>query len=349
MNIVKNIPIQNIYYMLTYAFQALSGQGYKNIEAERFENINELFAEILIKGIKSLLKQGLDKEYMEISESLSVLRGKINISESIKTNVICKNQLNCVYDEFTINSYQNKILKSTLLLLVKSNITKERKKELKKLLIFFNDVDTISLYNINWKFQYNKNNQTYKMLISICNLIIEGLLHSTADGETKLMDFLDEQKEHRLFEKFVFEYYKKEFPMLQVTAPHIKWQLDNDFNYMLPTMKSDIMLTYNNQIFIIDTKFYARSLQKNYDKYTIHSNNLYQIFTYVKNKDIELRNSDFTVVGMLLYAKTNEEVYPDCEYIMSGNKISVKTLNLNCDFKEIVQQLEIIISQNFVI
>ena len=31
------IPIRNIYYMLSYAFQVLSEQGYKNIETEQFE------------------------------------------------------------------------------------------------------------------------------------------------------------------------------------------------------------------------------------------------------------------------------------------------------------------------
>ena len=36
---------------------------------------------------------------------------------------------------------------------------------------------------------------------------------------------------------------------------------------------------------------------------------------------------------MLLYAKTEEAITPDCSYVMSGNKISVKTLDLNKEFK----------------
>ena len=42
---------------------------------------------------------------------------------------------------------------------------------------------------------------------------------------------------------------------------------------------------------------------------------------------------------MLLYAKTDEEIYPNNEYLMSGNKITVKTLDLNCDFEQIAAQL----------
>ena len=78
-----------------------------------------------------------------------------------------------------------------------------------------------------------------------------------------------------------------------------------------------------------------------YNSKTIHSNNLYQIFTYVKNKDI---NKNGKVSGMLLYAKTNEDIIPNSEYIMSGNKIMVRTLDLNKDFKFITQSLNKIAS-----
>ena len=42
---------------------------------------------------------------------------------------------------------------------------------------------------------------------------------------------------------------------------------------------------------------------------------------------------------MLLYAKTDEAIQPDNTYMMSGNKISVKTLDLYCEFSEIANQL----------
>jgi len=63
------------------------------------------------------------------------------------------------------------------------------------------------------------------------------------------------------------------------------------------------------------------------------------IFTYVKNMDAA--NSG-KVSGLLLYAKTDEEIVPDSDYIMSGNRISVKTLDLNTDFFNISRQLNAI-------
>ena len=66
------IPIRDIYYMLSYAFQVLNEQGYKNIETEQFDNVAELCAAILSKGISVQLKRGLNREYIEETESLFI-------------------------------------------------------------------------------------------------------------------------------------------------------------------------------------------------------------------------------------------------------------------------------------
>lgn len=188
------IRIQNIYYMLSYAFQVLNEDGYKQVATEEFENAAELCAAILIKGVSSQLKRGLGKEYIVQTEELSSLRGKIDISASVKEQTMLRKRLVCNYDEFSVNSYMNRIIRTTMDTLVRSNISKDRKKQLRKLLIYFAEVEPLNRESINWKLQFNKNNQTYQMLISICYLILKGLLQTTSDGSTKLMDFLDEQR-----------------------------------------------------------------------------------------------------------------------------------------------------------
>ena len=67
----------------------------------------------------------------------------------------------------------------------------------------------------------------------------------------------------------------------------------------------------------------------------------------MKNKEAELAGKPHEVSGMLLYARTDETVQPDNVYQMSGNKISVKTLDLNCEFSEIVEQLNCIAEEQF--
>ena len=340
------IPIQNIYYMLSYAFQTLQAENYKDLATENFHNTAELCAAILDKGIGIQLKHGLRRDYVSKSESLSTLQGKLNISESIKTQTMLKKQMICTYDEFSTNIQFNQIIKSTVLLLLKANITNSRKKSLRKLLLFFSDVNEIDLHFVNWYQQYNRSDQNYQMLIGMCYLVYKGLLTTQNNGTTKLMDFFDGQRMCRLYEKFLLEYYRKEHPELTANASQIAWQLDDTENQMLPRMQTDIMLSKNNNILIIDAKYYSHMTQQQYGIHTLHSNNLYQIFTYVKNKEFELRNYEHTVSGMLLYAQTDEDIIPNNTYHMSGNQISVLALDLNQDFSKISRTLDDI-AKNF--
>ena len=97
-------------------------------------------------------------------------------------------------------------------------------------MIYFSGMKELDVHRINWKIPYNQNNQTYRMLISVCYLVVKGLLQTQSDGSMKLMDFLDEQQMYRLYEKFVLEYYRREFPQITTSAPRISWQLDDDKN-----------------------------------------------------------------------------------------------------------------------
>lgn len=313
--------------MLLYAFQVLNEQGYKNIATEQFNNTAELMAAILAKGITVQIKRGLGKEYIPQTEALSALRGKIDIAESIKTQTMLKKQMICSYDEFSVNGIMNRIIKSTVELLLRSDISKSRKKELRKLMVYFGEVEPIDLYTVNWNIQYNRNNQTYRMLISVCYLVVKGLLQTNSDGSTRLMDFIDEQHMCDLYEKFILEYYRKEYPEITANASQIPWQLDDGVGAMLPKMQTDVMLTYKEKVLIIDAKYYTHTTQLRYDTHKLHSGNLYQIFTYVKNKEIQLAAVPHEVSGMLLYAKTDEIIVPDNSYYMSGNKVIVRTLD----------------------
>lgn len=341
------IPIQNIYYMLSYAFRVLTKKDYREMATEEFSNTADLMTEILIAGISQQLKRGLGRAYIEQMEDIPVIRGKENITESVKRQTMINRKLSCVYDDFSVNNSKNRIIKSTALLLLRADVAKQRKSRLRKLLVYFDRVELIDLRTVDWNIHYDKNNQTYRMLISICYLVVKGLLQTQADGKTKIMDFLDDQQMYHLYEKFILEYYKKEYPYIKANASQIKWQLDDGMGYMLPNLLSDITLEYDNKVLIIDAKYYSHIMQNRYEKETIRSANMFQIFTYVKNKEAELRGKPHEVAGMLLYAQTDNGTQPDYRYQMSGNVISVKTLNLNCNFEDIRSQLDGIVTDYF--
>ena len=145
--------------MLSYAFQVLSQNGYKSIATEDFRNIADMFTAILNKGIESQIKRYLYRDYKEKTEELSTLRGSIKVTESINQMSFFYKRFVCSFDEFSVDSYMNRILKSTMIILLKADVSPERKKSLKTLLPYFNGVQVIDINRINWKFHFNQNNQ----------------------------------------------------------------------------------------------------------------------------------------------------------------------------------------------
>lgn len=335
--------------MLSYAFSTLNQGYYDDIAVEKFSNIHNLLAAILAKGIGQQLKQGLYREYSNCKEDVSVVRGKIDMPGTVQNMLARKRILTCEYDELSENNLLNKILKTTVLILLRhSQVDNEHKDDLRKEMKFFSNVETIDPVLVRWSsIRFQRNNNTYRMLIGICKLILEGMLLTTDEGEYRLASLINDQHMSRLYEKFLLEYYKKEFKQLRVSASQISWALDDGVDEMLPIMQTDIMLEKGDKTLIIDAKYYTHTTQSQFDSRTIHSNNLYQIFTYVKNKEAALANVPHEVSGMLLYAKTDETVQPNNRYLMSGNKITVRTLDLNCDFTEIKTQLNEIANQHF--
>lgn len=345
----KSIFIKNIYYMLSYAFTSLSQGGYEEVASEKFENIHNLFAAILAKGIGRQLKRGLYREYIECKEDTAFVRGKIDMPGTIRHEFARRRMLTCQYDELSENNLLNQILKTTVVLLLsQGDVNTKYKSELKKEMLFFSNVDTIDPTTIRWaRIHFRRNSSTYQMLMGICRLTLEGMLLTTEAGNHKLATILDAQSMNKLYEKFILGYYEKECPQVKARASQIAWALDDGADTLLPVMQSDTILTKGNEVLIIDAKYYQHTTQMRYGVHKIYSHNLYQIFAYVKNKDAEFGDKPHKVAGMLLYAATEEEVQPNSVYQMSGNKISVRTLDLNRDFSEIAEQLNGIVQEHF--
>ncbi len=350
MTVDKGIFIQNIYYMLSYAFQILKQEDYRHVAGEKFEKIHDLFAAILEKGVSRQVKQGLYREYVPMQENLSVMRGKLNMGETVHLQVQRKQKLACEFDEFSEDNLYNQILKVTIHRLIRAeDVAPERKQALKKLIVFFGNVTLIQPDHIAWnRLIYQRNNRNYELLLNICYLVLNGMLQTTEDGSYELLSFSDEHME-RLYERFILEYYKQHHPELNPKSAQVKWNLTEQPDRMmiqfLPTMQTDITLQKGEKTLIIDAKYYGKSMAQRYTKETLRSAHLYQIFAYVKNMDTANAGS---VSGLLLYAKTEDEVFPEGKpFMIGGNSIGARTLDLNKEFKIISKQLENIVNFYF--
>ena len=333
---MSTIPIKNVYYMLTYAFDVLKSKKYERLNCEDFDNIYDLMTTLLLCGTNDLIKRGFLKSYINKTEELTAIRGRVNISGSIRKLSFHNAKAVCDFDEFSADIYFNKIIKTTFLYLKHRPVKKNIKRDISKILLYFNEIASIEISTVKWdSFVFNRNNSHYDTLLYFCRLICEETVANQNKGE-KNFRVIEDKLLPKLFEKFIFAFYKNE--LLSDTVLYqkqIKWKSDS-FD-MLPKMNADIKIIHNNQRLIIDTKFYSKSsrIHPFSDNQKVISDNLYQIFTYVKNESANY--PDKSVGGMLLYPKVDRQL--NQSYNIDGSYFYVRTVDLNQDFHLIKTEL----------
>ena len=335
----NNIPIRNIYYMLSYAYQTLNLSEYKQIGTEKFKNVKELYAEILSIGIPVLIRRGLSKDYISIEETSNVIKGKIDINSTIKKNSLVNKKVAVVYDEFSENILLNQIIKATLVYLSRSNkINKKMRRLFFALLPYFAEVSDVELDLQLWKnVRYNRQNIRYQFIVDVCRYIYEELLFDESSKSQIMKEVQDEQRLSSLYEKFIFAFFKRE-TNYNVSRPQIQWKVDDGFTEALPIMQTDLVLKKDKKTLIVDAKFYSENMVARFEGGAAKqkSGNLYQIFTYINNWKKE---TDEMVAGMLLYAKTTALNQPNHIYHIKDNQIFVVSLDLQQDFNGIKENL----------
>jgi len=336
------IPIQNIYYLLSYAWNKLEEQDIVSVQPLECKSAVELFAKVLSNGMNYVFRRGLDRGYLLHHEQTGKLRGRIDFSTTLKRTYFREPSPFCEYDELSHDILHNQIVRTTIARLLQlQELDGVIRDELKLTDQKLRQISHIPLTKKHFSLvQLHSNNSFYDFLLKVCEILYDSLMVSEEDGFTKFRDFLrDEDAMGRLFEAFVRNFFKREQSEFDVGCEIIDWQAtpigDSSID-MLPAMKTDVSLTSSKRKIIIDTKYYAHALQTHYQKETIHSGNLYQLHAYLSNVVIE-GNRQLKCEGILLYPTVEKEL--DVQYEIKGHKVSIRTINLNQNWKHIHQSL----------
>ena len=108
------IPIQNIYYLLCYAWDKMQERDIVNVDQSEYDQLPDLLTKVLISGCNRLFKQGLDRNYVESTELYSGVKGKLEFNESIKTQAFLSGKSVCSFDGPGKWHLNNRLLKRNL-------------------------------------------------------------------------------------------------------------------------------------------------------------------------------------------------------------------------------------------
>jgi 5-methylcytosine-specific restriction enzyme subunit McrC len=337
---VAEIPIQNVYYLLCYAWGQMQEGSLAEAGATGHTELADLFADVLLAGTRRVLRQGLDRGYVARSEDTARLRGRINFSASAKRALLPQAKAHCTFDELSRNVLHNQILRSTLRRLRQvERLDEDLRSGLRGLERRFRGVDLIPLSGRAFgQLQLHAGNSFYRFLMNVCRLVHQNTI-ATESGARRFQNFRrDEAQMWRLFENFVYNFYEHEQSTYRVSSPRIQWDrpAGAEKPARLPTMNTDIVLRSSERAIIIDTKFYRDTLGAHHEKQSYHSGNLYQLFSYLKNAAAQWRRTG-RLEGILLYPTVATAL--DDSFVLGGHRVRVATLDLAGSWQSIRDRL----------
>lgn len=334
------IPIANIYYLLCYAWNQLEESRLVEVDTSEARRPAELFAMVLAGGVSHLLKRGLDRGYVTRHEELSGIRGRLDVAASVKHLSLQRARAWCAHDEFTADVLHNRVVKATLRLLARvSDLESALRDRLHELYRRMPDVreERPSLRAFG-RVVLHRNNAFYGFVLNVCELVQRNLLVDERTGRTTFRDFTrDEGQMNRLFERFLFEFYRRELAGWRVTRPILEWRRDRpgEDDDFLPQMRTDLVLESPDRVIIADAKYYRETLTERFGKRSINAGNLYQLFAYLSNLSVDVGTRELS--GLLIYPRTAESVWIDVT--LHSYPVRVASIDLSRQWSEIAADL----------
>lgn len=351
-----NIPVRNIYYMLAYVLPELRSREFDGLGSEAFANAAELCAEILIRAVSTLVKRGLGRDYVSRSESLPLVKGRVQVVPTLRSRLRGKVGVECLFDEYSVDTPFNQTVKATLQVILRLGVCEQRQLAAKRLLAQFNAVSDVPVSALSRDIRLQRQHSFYGFVLYMCWLVIDGLL-TTEEGNTRGVTYFSKQKMYELYERFLRAYFQREYPQFFVAAKQVQWAQPAGClpASLLPRMTSDVYICYENQILIIDAKWYTDVLSSRMDgSPKLKSSHLYQISTYVtheaatRERDSQRSGQEAPqVAGLLLYAQDAQRTSISERYILAGNRIGAETVDMGADFEDIRATLDGIIAEYF--
>lgn len=323
------VPIQNIYYLLCYAWDSLRALDATDVSSVPNDRVDNLLAKVLTEGVSRLVRRGLDRGYVGEEQIARRIRGKLLVSQSLKRSLFETGRAHCSVDELSYDIPHNRVVKAALAELSRvEGIDDSLRVQLFQHRRLLSEVTDIELHpNAFRHIQLHRNNAHYRFLLNVCDLICRSLLPDESGGGRKFHPF-DENPQVMglLFEAFVGNFLKREQSIYRVSSPHITWDAEDLLgpgSDWLPQMRTDVVLESSHRRVVIETKFYAEAAKGRYQSKKIISAHLYQLLAYLEH----LPTHGPPATGMLLYAGAGP--FPALDYRLGRHFVQVRTLDLD--------------------
>ncbi|MFA9399350.1 MAG: McrC family protein [Clostridiaceae bacterium] len=312
-----------------------------NLSSVNISNMNllEVFINMFLEELGLLIKKGVKSNYILREDNLYYYKGKLDINKHIRNNIVNKERFYLQFDEYSKNTAENRIIKSTLLLLKLKTNRNSLQKSIRKYLFILDEITPS--YNIKGDFSKCINNRMmseYDNILRWCRIFLDGKSFLNYKGDNIAYSLLFPME--KVFENYVAKQIKNHegFKDCKIYTQHSKYYLLE--NPKLFKLKPDIVMEKGNTIIILDTKWklLKNDLSLNYG---ISQSDLYQMYAYVKKY-----NSKNVILLYPMNGYINEIANDDIYFFYEDKiKLSIFFVDLE-DTKHSMDKLDTLICNN---
>lgn len=270
---------------------------YENLEIGN-ENmpILEFFISNFIEEVEKIVKKGLVYSYINKSENILYFKGKLDLPNHIKYNII-ENRFFMNFDEFSVNSMENCLLKLALEKIKNISSNMENIDKLHQLLIQFEDIETSGLNpaHLFKKILFDRKNEFYRKSLNLAKFFL-------LDESPYSVFYNDEREVTGLFfpMETIYESYVAN-KLKQLINKQISIKIQDESHRIfdkcevggneekkyttLFKLKPDIVVEKENETIILDTKWKELKNPKENKgiyNYNISEKDIYQMITYIQ-------------------------------------------------------------------
>ncbi len=253
-HIQPKVPLDNLFYMLTYAYN-LPDFRKERADVAVADDLFEFMVDIFVRQVDALVRQGIHHAYVDREENERYLRGRLLMAQQIQHNLILQDRLYQQRNEYTDNVMENQILQHTLALLSRQHYRQPSlRQRIRRTSAAFVGIEPRFIRPFDCtRVHYNRLNERYRSRINLAHLLLQHLSLEGAAGNQRFFAFLFDM--NQLFELFVAHYLKEHFdahPSLTLEIQPNIW-LDTDRK---ETGRPDLILRQQGQpLLILDTKY----------------------------------------------------------------------------------------------
>ena len=247
------------------------------------KHLLDVFIRQFCEELFQQLRHGMIRRYVDRSDNLTVLRGKLNIGRHLRLNATSAQRLYCEFDELIEDNAYNQIIKCVVSMLFGVSMVGATKRALTELLHRLDHVTSriVSVGEVE-RIQMDRTLSRYSATFEYCRWFLSNQNPDVSSGKNRYLSLLFDM--NRLFEEFVAQKLRPHAwtcgYRLRTQGPQLRLALHDSTGEEVFVMKPDISLTDadGRLVAIMDTKW--KRADEGERKLGVSQADLYQMVSY---------------------------------------------------------------------